>query len=352
MKTVAGFHEKTVFSDDPSVEVPPIAVLQALMLDATKDCIKILSPQGKIMTMNKAGCIALNVPENSGFGMDWLPRLPEEVHSAGQAALRDAGIGHIARFPGKSLSANGEVYWENVLTPFLDVSGRVLFILCVSTDVTSQMQLERQREQTIERHKLVALEMRHRIKNLFSVVSGLITVSKKEADAEDDPRALTEIFSDKLAALARASDAVFEPAEGCDEYMDGIDLKTLLHSLLKPYDGRCHFSGAQTYLRRDMMTTLVLFLHELATNSVKYGALSVSGGTVEIAFGAEGSLLGLSWSERGGPRLPGLPQHQGFGTEMVDRTVKSIGGAVERSWQPEGLVVRLHLPRALHPNSQ
>lgn len=60
MKTVTGFHEKTVFSGDPSVEVPPVAVLQALMLDATKDCIKILSPQGKIMTMNKAGCIALN----------------------------------------------------------------------------------------------------------------------------------------------------------------------------------------------------------------------------------------------------------------------------------------------------
>jgi two-component sensor histidine kinase len=294
--------------------------------------------------MNRAGCLALYVPEDSEFGMSWLPLLPKEVHPAGREALRKAAAGDAARFPGKSISPEGAVYWDNLLTPLVDAAGQILSILCVSRDVTEKTLIELQLEEAVDREKLLAREMRHRIKNLFSVVSGLISISVREADSADSAEAAIEILREKLGALSRASDAVFSQENGGRGEADPVDLGTIVTSVMQPYGHRCTVSGTTVSISRDVIPTFALLLHELATNSVKYGALGKDDGNVTVHWMANDNSLDLTWIETGGPTISSPPKHRGFGTEMMDRIVRSVGGTINRAWRAEGLEADLHFP--------
>lgn len=331
-----------------SVDVDPrLSDLQKTMLDATPDCIKVLSVDGKLLTMNKAGCIALGVSETSEFGMPWLPLLPEAVRSLGLAALHKAAAGHAARFPGQSESPQGTKFWDNLLTPVIARNGQVLSILCVSRDVTETTLLDRDLKQAISREKLLTREMQHRIKNLFAVVSGLILISEREAAGDNAPEAATKILREKISALSRASDAAFSDTEVDDGDPSRVDLDFLINSVLRPYGNRCCASGDAVSIHRSNVTTLALFLHELATNSVKYGALSTDGGRVQVTWATHGHELSLTWAENGGPPIAAPPSKRGFGSEMVERIAHSVGGGISRNWQDGGLVAELRLPDAV-----
>jgi two-component sensor histidine kinase len=95
---------------------------------------------------------------------------------------------------------------------------------------------------------------------------------------------------------------------------------------------------------------LAMVLHELATNAAKHGALSLPGGRVEVRWSAnrragEDGLLRLVWTEVGGPPIVGAARHRGFGTRVVEATVRGqLGGSVERRWEPSGIVVEVVVP--------
>lgn len=343
MEAAADIYARIMYPNAVASADPHLSDLQKAMLDATPDCIKVVSVDGRLLTMNRAGCLALDVSEVSGFGMQWLPLLPKEVHPAGMDALRKAAAGQPARFPGMSMSRNGTVYWDNLLTPLIDGAGQVLSILCVSRDVTEKVLLERELGEAVEREKLLAREMRHRVKNIFSIVSGLISITEREVASTDSNVAATEILRGKLGALARASEAVFTQENGGEA--DPVDVATIVPSVLQPYGDRCTVIGRPALVRRDALTTFALLLHELATNSVKYGALSRNDGNVTIRWAVSDSALDMTWIETGGPRISTPPVRKGFGTEMVDRVVRSAQGTINRIWRPEGLVVDLHFPK-------
>lgn len=124
------------------------AAIQTDMLDISVDCIKLIAPDGTLIHMNKSGCNALGVAADSGFGMSWLPLLPEEVWTAGEQALASARAGQFARFPGKSVLPGGmPQYWDNMLTPVLGAGGKPTAVLCVSREVTAEREaLESLRE--------------------------------------------------------------------------------------------------------------------------------------------------------------------------------------------------------------
>ncbi|MGC4024763.1 MAG: PAS domain-containing protein [Mesorhizobium sp.] len=205
------------------------------MLDASVDCIKVIAPDGTLLTMNKAGCLALGVSLDSNFGMPWLPLLPVEVHKGGQLALDEARKGHHARFPGRSESSIGTIYWDNLLTPILDSSGNLQSILCVSRDVTAKTILEGRLAEAINREQLLAREMQHRIKNIYSSISGLIRLSEREANEAGSDANPMEVLRGKLSALSRASDAIFEEAASGDAQSA---LGALVWHVMRPYEGR------------------------------------------------------------------------------------------------------------------
>ena len=322
--------------DDPHIPGP-----QKAMLDATPDCVKILSLDGNVLMMNKAGCLALGVPENSEMGMPWLPLLSENVRPTAAEALLAACAGETVRFPGENVSPNGTTFWDNLLIPISDPVLGVLSIFCVSRDVTDKKIAEQKLEDALNRERLLALEMHHRVKNAFTVVAGLITIAEKEARILDNTSAATAILRDKIGALARATDAVF--ANGQIDQGDA-ELSSLAKSVLRPYGEQCSLIGVPISIDRNAVTPMVLFLHELATNSVKYGALSVIGGAVTLQWASDDKTLGLRWIEEGGPRISSHPRRIGFGSQMIDRLMASIGGQIEREWRVQGLAVDLRLP--------
>lgn len=344
MEAVANELARLMIQVGPSNTPTQLSSLQKAMLDATPDCIKVLSVDGDLLAMNRAGCNALGVSTNSNFGMPWLSLLPKEIHPAGLEALQRARAGQHARFPGKSISPDGTIYWDNLLTPVIDASGSLLSILCVSRDITEKTKLERKLEEAANRERLLAREMQHRVKNLFSVVSGLISISEREADAASAPDAAMDILREKLGALSRASDAALAEIDLETDEVGDADLQSLITSVLQPYGDRCAFQGEPMHVRRAIITTLALLLHELATNSVKYGSLSTAEGGIAVRWTSNGQALDLAWTESGGPSIPAPPGRRGFGTEMADRMVRSIGGTIDRTWDRKGLIVDLRLP--------
>ncbi|WP_158291684.1 putative bifunctional diguanylate cyclase/phosphodiesterase [Lampropedia puyangensis] len=114
------------------------------MLDASVDCIKMLSPEGRVLHMNAAGCRALGVSESEGFGQRWLDLLPQEVRAAGLRALnRAARQGKKTQFAGMSVSGGKTQYWDNALSPVVNAQGEITAIFCLSRDVTLQRQAEK-----------------------------------------------------------------------------------------------------------------------------------------------------------------------------------------------------------------
>ena len=94
-----------------------------------------------------------------------------------------------------------------------------------------------------------------------------------------------------------------------------------------------------------------MVLHELATNAAKYGALSVPGGTIALTWRTTkdggGSRLHLQWTEADGVPIPRTPTRRGFGTRLIDATVRGqLGGDVIRLWRPTGLVCEISIPLA------
>lgn len=181
------------------------------------------------------------------------------------------------------------------------------------------------------------------IKNLFSVASGLVVIAAKAARLANAPDTLATLLREKLSALARAPDAVFVHRDE-EHDVGSTDLEALVRSVLKPYGDHSVPIGEPVRVHSEVATTLALFLDELAMNAMKYGALTMSGGTVTLRWSANEGVLALAWIECGGPRIVAPPIRSGFGSQMLDRIVRSSGGRIDRDWRADGLVAELYLP--------
>ena len=127
----------------------------------------------------------------------------------------------------------------------------------------------------------------------------------------------------------------------------------MIQTILLPYEGRTDadaprvaVSGPDLRLTGGMVTTFALLLHEFATNAAKYGALSTPAGHVRIDCSEADGQFALTWQERGGPRIDNPTDSEGFGTMLARATVKDqLRGDISREWKPEGLTIRLSVPR-------
>jgi len=217
-----------------------------------------------------------------------------------------------------------------------DIEQRVMY--GVFLDVTGRKQAE-------EGHELLAGEMSHRVKNLLAIASGLTEItSRSSGSAVEMARELTQ----RLTSLGRAHDLI-RPIPG--EEGKAALLGDLLTILLAPYDdmgafsGRIRVSVPRMGVGDAAATTLALILHELATNSLKYGALSVSTGTLDVSSSPPGNEAVIVWTERGGPPVTAPTGPGGFGSKLIVRSLRQIGGSIERSWQPEGVVVTMRIEK-------
>ena len=214
---------------------------------------------------------------------------------------------------------------------------RVMFGIFL--DVTGRKQAE-------EGHELLAGEMSHRVKNLLAIASALTAITSKSTTSKNDmARELTQ----RLTALGRAHDLV-RPIPG--HQGKAALLGDLFTVLLAPYDDQGAFSGRirvavpRMGIGEASTTTLAMVIHELATNSLKYGALSTSTGTLDVSSPPDGSDLVIVWTERGGPPVSAPDGGGGFGSKLVARSLETqLGGSLDCEWLEEGVVVTLKLSK-------
>lgn len=202
-----------------------------------------------------------------------------------------------------------------------------------------------------ERSELLLRELNHRIKNLFSVVSSVVSLSARGAETPDE--AIGKAL-DRVQALARAHDASLRKGD------IGVSLERMVRSVLEPYEkagGALRIEGLDIDVGSDHLTELGLLLHELATNAAKYGALSSSEGTLHIVWRIEADGDGserllLDWRETGGSADARVkaPEKTGFGTRLVRQTVLQLGGDIDQEWTSDGLAIRLTIPLADGPS--
>ncbi|MCU5775107.1 GGDEF domain-containing protein [Erwiniaceae bacterium BAC15a-03b] len=136
------------------------------MLNVSVDCIKVINTNGCLIFMNRSGCEALGVSvEEKEFGMAWLKLLPDSVHRKGRIALKKAVNGECSGFRGISVLSDGSVtHWDNMLTPVLDNAGKTTSILCISRNITLQVQAEEKLKVSSETDPLTGLPNRRMFK--------------------------------------------------------------------------------------------------------------------------------------------------------------------------------------------
>lgn len=212
----------------------------------------------------------------------------------------------------------------------------------VFLDVTGRKQAE-------EGHELLAGEMSHRVKNLLAIATALTAITSRSASTVQD---MTGQLIERLGALGRAHDLVRPLPNGQGA---AALLGDLISVLLAPYDNMGAFSGRlkvsveRLGVGEKAATSLALVIHELATNSMKYGALSTPDGTVDVSSSTEpeAASLCLTWTERGGPPVEAPAAPDGFGSKLVQRSVTGqLGGTIDYEWSKGGLIVTLEVNRA------
>ncbi|WP_330848812.1 HWE histidine kinase domain-containing protein [Mangrovicoccus ximenensis] len=210
-------------------------------------------------------------------------------------------------------------------------------LLEIFLKITDAANLERKRAQ--ERQQLLISELNHRVRNILNLMRGLLAQSKNSARTLEE---FTENLDGRIQALARAHDQL------TSEQWEPASLRALIQCEFEAYAAcaaRVEIEGPDALVAPAAYTTMALVLHELATNSVKYGALREAAGKVLVRLeAAEDGALRFSWTERGGPPVK-PPARRGFGTMIIENSIPhELKGEAEIDYRITGIEARFLLP--------
>jgi len=298
------------------------------------------APDGTFLRVNEAICAI------TGFSREHLlaSRLFTHTHPEDADPDREgfrkqvAGDLEFYSVEKRFIRKDGRIIWISVRSsPVCDADGKLLYLVRVVQDITERKAAE-------QRAKLLIDELNHRVKNTLATVQSLASQSARGAPT---PAVFRESFEGRLIALSKAHDQLTQ------HHWESADLRELLSASLAPYAGadRVVLRGEDVVLRPRAVLTLAMAFHELTTNAAKYGALSVSGGRVEIRWlpvrleGGDGrALLQIDWLEQGGPPVS-EPRERGFGSKLIEGSIAAeLGGSARLIFAPEGLRCEMLIP--------
>lgn len=198
-----------------------------------------------------------------------------------------------------------------------------------------------------EQQELLLREMDHRVKNLFAIAGGVVSLSARSAITVNG---MLATIQGRLGAMANAHQLIRPRKLGTGATKSETTMAEIVQTVLSPYasfddpggQSRADVNGPDVAVSGEAVTSLAMILHELATNAAKYGALANTGGRVHVAWSINNERLELTWTEWGGPRVKGAPTREGFGSLLARRSVDGhLAGKLEHHWNPEGLTVHL-----------
>jgi PAS domain S-box-containing protein len=226
---------------------------------------------------------------------------------------------------------DGETRWcVGTAAATIDKSGCVVRISGVTVDITERKLAE-------ERQNLLTREVDHRAKNALALAQSIVRLTRA-----DTVKTYVNAVEGRINALARVHTILSLSS------WQGAEISKLVDQEIAAYSGsgQIRLSGSEVQLEPATAQTLALALHELVTNSAKYGALSTLSGQLAIEWEVDDGVLVLTWEETGGP-LVQTPTSRGFGTRSLMTSVESqLGGQALFDWRAEGLICKLVIPLA------
>ena len=315
----------------------------AAIVELSADAILSKDLDGVIMTWNRGAQLLFGYTAEEAVGRPVTMLIPTDRHDEEPMILerirRGQSIDHYETIRQRKDGSLVDI--SLTVSPIKNEKGEIIAASKIARDIT-----ETKRAQ--ERQELLLREMDHRIKNLFTLAISVLTLSGRYASSVPQ---LIDSTRERLSALARAHALTLSHGPRAPHAARPATLHSLIEAITAPHLGegdsrRFSIIGCDMEISGSTISSLALLLHEFATNSVKYGALSSTAGQIEVRCADRAGNVVITWSERGGPPVAPPIGNEGFGDLLVRATVAGqLGGDISREWKSEGLLIRLSVPR-------
>jgi PAS domain S-box-containing protein len=300
----------------------------AAIVETSADAIISKDLNGVIATWNKGAERLFGYLEQEAIGKPITMLIPEQ-HRDEEARIleRIRGGERIDHFETMRRRKDGTLVSISLtVSPITDGLGRIVGASKIARDITEQKRRE-------EQINLLAREADHRTKNLLALAQATVHLTNGETAAE-----LKSAIEGRLRALANAHTLLAQSRWA------GADLRNLALEELSPYcaedddSSRARIEGPSLMLEQQPAQAIALALHELTTNAVKYGALSIPSGRIAVSWRLQsGNRLFVRWVETGGPAVT-PPTRKGFGTRVMTRICEQLNGELNFDWRADGLI--------------
>ena len=310
------------------------------------DCIKILDLDGTLQFMSEGGKRVMEVEDFGKLkGCPWPDFWTGDGNIEASRAVEAAKAGRVGHFRGAADTAKGNPrYWDVQVSPILGSDGRPTHLLSISRDITEEWRAAAELKDSAERQALLTGELQHRIKNTLAMVGAIANQTMRG----DSVTLAREAFAARLMTLSHAHDLLTQTSWA------SAPIRDVVSGALAPHGsghGRIRITGPAIDLPPKQALALSVALHELATNAVKYGALSAHG-KVDVEW-SEATVdavpsFRFTWTESGGPAVvePAAAK-KGFGSRLIERILANdFGGKVGIYYRPDGVVCELVAPMA------
>lgn len=275
----------------------------------------------------------------TGLGFGWLEAVHPDDSAVGRATFVAANQKREPfRLEYRLRRHDGEYRWAiDAAAPRFGDNGDFLGYIGSVFDITERKQAE-------ETRQFLIAELNHRVKNTLASVQAIVQHTLRRSK---NPVEFANTFAGRLQSLSRVHTLLSNAT------WKGAGLHELIRDQLLqgPVDeARLTAWGPAVQLDAQLALHIALMLHELGTNCAKYGALSVPDGRVAITWSIKDHVLQLRWAERGGPTVA-EPTRRGFGTMLINQSVKSQGGTAQALYEAEGVTweIAVPLPVAVGP---
>lgn len=306
----------------------------AAIVASAMDAIITIDEHQRIIQFNPAAELMFKLPANEAIGQQLERFIPHRFRADHHEHIRRFGsTGGTSRQMGalgavSALRADGEEFPVEASIS-QGMAGEERLSTVIMRDITERKANEKSQA-------LLAREVDHRAKNILAIVSSLVTLTR--APSRD---AYIESLTGRIAAMSRAHGLLAQ------QRWQGASLRRVVHDELEAHAEPAKFSfvGPEVVLSSRAVQPVGMLLHELSTNAVKYGALSVPDGHVYLTWErSENGSIWLSWRESGGPRVK-APTELGFGTTLIQQIIESqLGGTFRAHWDSEGYGMMMSLP--------
>lgn len=306
-----------------------------MLADNIPDIVWSTDSDGKFDYFNRRWYEFIGVFERpeEGWTQYFHPEDHESWYSEWERA-RKVGVPYESEY--RLRGQDGEYRW--MLTrglPLKDATGNITRWFGTITDID-----ENYRES--EARDLLAQELAHRIKNVFSIITGLLRL-RARGNPERSAYALE--MDEVIRALAKAQEFVLPTRPHDDQQLVDF-IRILMEPYTRTVPDAVEVAGPSFFIGPRSATPLALVLQELATNATKYGALSVPEGKVALQITENDEEMMLLWRESGGPKCH-EPGDTGFGSRLLSTTIeRQLSGKITREWRSEGLACTITIPKS------